>query len=401
VADAKTKFKSFFRTLPFVNMWVPEIKNESKGIYLFGKDNLLPNKLLKWVLDSGTAKRAAAKRAAYIAADGFLDETAANLQVNPFQTADKILTEIALYCAYFKGFTLHVKRKEKIEIYVKPIQCIRKKLDGNFVYNPSLSTLKVDQKQEIVIKNFLGIRPITQDELNSIQANGELIYAYHRSADNPQYPIPDYYAGIEDIRTGAELQRFDLESVTNAFLPSAILTIIGGIDDETEDEEGLTEKDRLDDCLDEFTGNVKDSEGRSRRMSLAVLTARTKDEVPVLQTFDAKAIIEASNTKRDLIDRAQSRLFGVHPMLLGFADPAGLGNQQAMANASNELNNDVLSDQQLITEIFAMVYPNINWDISTFRPIQFIPDRILDDLTSDERRALVGFAPLKKEEVAV
>jgi hypothetical protein len=36
----------------------------------------------------------------------------------------------------------------------------------------------------------------------------------------------------------------------------------------------------------------------------------------------------------------------------------------------------------------------MNWDFTTFKPIQYIPDRILDDLTVDERRALVDYAPI-------
>ena len=388
--------KNFIKVIPFMNMFVPEKENRSKGIYEFGKDNLLPNKLMRWVLDSGTAKRAQEKRAAYITADGFVEEEAANLKVNPFQTADKLLTEISGYQAYFKGFALHVKRRPNgVEVETLPFQDIRKRLDGDFSYNPTYSSTKFDQNKEKIIKAF-KFGKIDQSHLDKIGDNGELIYAYHKSADNKHFPIPDYYAGIEDIRTSSELQKLDYEAVVNGFIPSAILTLIGNLDDESEDENGMTEKDYFDEQLEAFTGNVKDYEGKSGRMRLFINWARTKDEAAVLQPFDAKAIIDASNSKRDIIDRTVSRLFGVHPMLLGFADPAGLGNQQAMANASQELNNDVISDQQLVTEVFQALYPDIkNWDITTFRPIQFIPDKILEDLTIDERRALVGYAPIK------
>lgn len=391
-------FKSFIKAIPFVNMWVPEIENKSTGVYLFGKDNLLPNKLMKWVLDSGTAKRAVSKRSAYIAADGFIDEQAANFKVNEFQTADKILTEIVGYQSYFKGFVLHIVRDGNSKINIRrvlPLQDVRKKTDGNFIYNPTWSTDKYDKTKDQIISGFKGNRPLTPDEMMSVKDNGELVYAYHKSADNPQYPIPDYYAGIEDIRTSSELQKFDFESVTNAFLPSAILTLIGNLDNETEDAEGMTEQDYFDESLEAFTGNVKDANGKSGRMRLMVTNARTKDEIPTLQTFDAKAIVDASNTKRDIIDRAVCRLFGVPPVICGFADAAILGNQQAMANASNELNNDVISDQQLVTEVFAMLFPEVtNWDITTFRPIQFIPSEVFSKLTDAEIRNLAGYPEL-------
>ncbi|CAB4218416.1 hypothetical protein UFOVP1605_25 [uncultured Caudovirales phage] len=395
-ADVKPFFKRILKAIPFSNMFVPEIVSESKGIYLFGKTNMLPNNLMKWVLDSGTAKRAVSKRATYISADGFVEDGAANFKVNAVQTADKILTEIAGYQAYFKGFALHVKRSaEGIQIKTIPFQDIRKRLDGKFSYNPTYSALKFDQSKEQIICAFKGVKPLTEFELNEIQANGEIIYAYHKNADNPNYPIPDYYAGIEDIRTSSELQKFDFESVTNAFLPSAILTLVGNLDDSQKDESGRTEKDYFDETLEQFTGNVKNAEGKSGRMRLMVTTARTKEEIPSLQTFDAKAIVDASNTKRDIIDRAVCRLFGVNPALVGFADASILGNQQALANASKEMCNEVISDQQLITEIFAAIYPEIpNWDITSFTPISFIPDVILADLTPTERRALVGYDEL-------
>lgn len=394
---SKKFFKSMIKVIPFTNMFVPEIKNESKGVYMFGKDNKLPNKLMNWVLDSGTAKRAVSKRSAYIAADGFVDENAANFEVSPNKTADKLLTEISGYLPYFKGFVLHVKREDKLILKLLPFQDVRKRLDGAFEYNPTWSSNKYDNSKTIIIEPYKKDRNLQDPvELAKIKDNGEIVYAYHKSADNPQYPIPDYYAGIEDIRTSSELQKLDYEAVVNGFIPSAILTLIGGLDDKEEDSSGMTEKDYFDEELIKFTGGEKDSEGRSGRMKLLVTVARNQEEIPKLQPFDAKAIIDASNSKREIIDRSVSRLFGVHPMLLGFADPAGLGNQQAMANASQELNNDVISDQQLVTETLAMIYPEItNWDITTFRPIQFIPDKIMDKLTNAEIRALVGYAPLE------
>jgi len=396
VADKKF-FKSFFRAIPFVNMFVPEIKNESKGIYYFGKDNLLPNKLLKWVLDSGTAKRAVSKRSAYIAADGFVDDSAANLMVNSKMTADKILTEISGYSSYFKGFALNIVRNGNNEIMIKqvlPLQDIRKKLDGNLIYNPTYSALKFDRNQEITIKPFLGARKLNADEMASVYNHGELLYAYHKSADNPTYPIADYYAGIEDIRTSSELQKLDFESTVNGFMPSAILTLIGGLDNESKDENGMTEQDYFDESLESFTGNKKDADGRSDRFKLLVANARTKEEVPSLQAFDAKPILEASNSKREVIDRAVCRLFGVPPVLCGFQDAAVLGNQQAMANASQELCNDVMSDQQLITEAFKEIYPAYNWDITTFKPIQYIEPELMAVLTPTEKRALIGYEEL-------
>jgi len=378
-------------------MFIPEIKNESKGIYFFGKDNLLPNNLLKWVLNSGTAKRAVTKRAAYISANGFQDEQSATFEVSPNKTANKLLFEIAVYQTYFKGFTLHIKRNlasEIAEVKVYPLQDVRKRLDGKFSYNPTYSALKFDADKEQIIESFKGARTLSETELVSVMKNGEMIYGYHKSADNPQYGIPDYYAGIEDIWTSSELQKLDNESVVNAFMPSAILTTFGDLDNVHKDESGYTEKEAFDEGLEAFTGNVKDQNGRSGRMRLMVMNVRTKEEAPILQSFDAKSIVDAANAKRDIIDRAVCRLFGVPPVLNGFQDASILGNQQALANASLELSNDVKSDQELIQEVFSMIYPGMDWTITTFKPINYIPDALLDVLTANEKRALLGYAEI-------
>ena len=389
---------SMIKVLPFQNMFIPEKVDRATGVYFYGKDNKLPNKLMSWVLDSGTAKKAQSKRANYISADGFTNKASGEFKVNPNQSADQLLNEIAGYQSFFKGFALRVKRNltsTEFRVDCLAFQDIRKKEDGTFTYNPSLSSNKFDKKKEVILHPFK--RELNTEEMQQRIEHGELVYAYNKSADNSYYPIPDYYAGIEDIRSSSELQKFDFETVMNAFVTSAILTLIGEKDDITKDESGMTELDYFMEELEKFTGNVKDSDGVSGRMRMLIMTARNKDEVPVLTPFDAKVIVDASNTKREIIDRSVCRLFGVHPVLIGFSDAAVLGNTQAIANASQELNNDVIPDQRLIAEVFNLIYQDKDWTVSSFRPIQYVPDAFLSVLTESEKRQLIGFPELEQQ----
>jgi len=393
-------FKQKLEVLRYTNMYLPEKKNTIKGIWDYGNDNKLPNKLLKWVLDSGIGKKASEKRRTYIAADGFNDEKSSNLQVNEFQNADGLVQEISGYLSYFKGFALHVKRRgSQFEVKNLPLQDIRKRLDGSFSYNPTYSASRFEPQKEVIIAPFLGKKPINTSEFDKIKDNGELLYVYHRTADSPIYPVPDYYAGIEDIRTSAELQKFDLASVRNGFMPSAILTLIGNLDNTTKDEAGRTEQDYFDEALEHFTGNVRDAEGQTGQMRLMVMNARTKEEAPVLTPFDAKAIFDASIQKRDNIERSVCRLFGVHPVLANYSDAQVLGNTQAIANASLELNNDVLKDQQLITWAFETLYPGMDWSMTSLKPIKNIPSELYSVLTVNEKRALLGYPEINESEL--
>lgn len=391
------KSPKLLKVLPFQNMFIPEKVDKTTGVYFYGKDNRLPNKLMSWVLDSGTAKKAQSKRSTYIAADGFNNKDLSLKKVNQLQTADQLLNEIAGYLSYFKGFALHVKRngnKDVSEVKCLAFQDIRKKEDGTFTYNPTLSAVKLDKSKEQIIHPFK--KELTDAEFALRIANGELIYAYNKSADNSYYPVPDYYAGIEDIRSSSELQKFDFETVMNAFVTSAILTIVGELNDTDKDEHGRTERDYFEEELEKFTGNSKDTDGVSGRMRMLIMTARNKDEIPVLTPFDAKVIVDASNTKRDIIDRACARLFGVHPVLIGFSDAQLLGNTQAISNASQELNNDVIPDQRLVTEVFSSLYEG-DWTVSSFRPFKYIPDVLLNTLTEEEKRQLIGYKALPQQ----
>lgn len=388
------------KVLSFQNSFVPDKKDTVKGTYMFGLNDRLPNELMAFVLDSGTAKLAQEKRAEYIAAYGFNDKETAKFKVNTKQTANELLDEISGYESYFKGFALKVIRdgnKKVAKCEVLPFQDVRKKQDGNFIYNPTLSAVKYDRKKDVVIPAFKE-GELTKDEYQATIPHGEIFYVYKKTADNPHYPVPGYYAGIEDIRSSAELQKFDLETVLNSFITSAILTVIGDIDDETTDDSGKTEWDYYLEALESFTGQQKDSNGLTGRMKMLVMKARSKDQVPDLKPFDAKVIIDASNSKREIIDRSVSRLFGVNPVLIGFADAQVLGNQQAMANASSELAKSVVADQLMVTEAMKTLFKDVkDWSITQYRPIQYVPDKLLDKLTDNELRGLAGYPELPKE----
>jgi hypothetical protein len=381
----------------FVNRFIEIVKDlGSKSWIFYGKDNLLPNKLIKWVNESGTAKLALNKYAQYIDADGFVDERTALTHFNDYQNGDQLLSDISIQQAYFKGFVLFIQRDgfNKIKsTKVIPLDKCRKDKEKDIIwYNPTLFTSKF---QEIKWKSY----PIFKKENRYIDAQeGEIAYFYKKSADNPYYPVPDYYAGIEDIITSSELSKMDLEITWNGFLTSGSMTFIGNPNKVIDDQNNRTYKDYIDAQLQEFTGAKKDGDGLSTRFSLLTFWAGSKEEAPIYQPFDSKGIIEASNTKRDLIDRIVCRLMKVHPVLIGFSDATILGNQQALSNAQKELINTVNTDQRFISASLKTIYPDLDFNISQIQPAFVSDANVISKLTEEEiRNIFFGLEPIERQ----
>lgn len=384
------------RVFQFINRFVYDTENKSKDIWNYGEKNTLPNQLIAAVADSGVATRAAGKLAEYIASDGFTEKASAEFKVNSKETADKLLQRLAGQSAMITGICLHVTRKggKVFEVKTIPIQCVRKKITGGFLYNETFGQKRYDNTLDKHYPEFTN-RALSVDEMRGDYANGELLYIYRETAFNMHYPVPDYYSQIEDVQTSSEIAKFDLETVTNGFLTSAIITMIGDIDDINKDSAGQTELDYVLSDFKQFTGQVKNADGISGRNKAMLNFAKTKEEAPVVQQFDSKSILEASNSKRDAIERAVCRLFGVHPVLLGYSDAAVLGNTQALANASQELTKVANPYQRMITEAMTMLFPNMDWTISEYMPITYIDPALYQDMTQDERRnKLLGLPPL-------
>lgn len=391
--------KNFFKTA-FLNRWVPRLEQKGTGLLFYGKNNLLPNDVIKYINESGIGKNCVRTLAQFIQADGFADETIAASKIGIW-SMDNLLVNVATQYSYHYGFAFYVSRRGDgsiARVEPAPFEAIRKLEEGDFEVNVTYG--QPDYKKDKAKKHppYRGKEPNLKEvgeDLVKYEKRPEIFYSYIKTPDNPNYPVPDFYAGIEDIITSSELCKFDLETVMNGFITSAILTLIGEIDDEAKGKDNLTDLERFEQQLKQFTGELKDRDGLSGRNRLLLQFAPTRDAVPVLQPFDAKAIYDASNTKRDVIERSVCRLFGIHPVIMGYTDAAVLGNQQALNNAVALLNYKVNMIQRHISSAFNELFgEEKDFTITTFNPFNYIAPEIMATLTTDEKRAIAGYSPL-------
>lgn len=383
----------------FFNRFVPDIKSSATGQYLYGLDDHLPNNNLKLINDCGVAMRCVRKKARYIQSDGFSDKAAGLFQVNETQKANDLLASISSYAAYYEGFALLIRRNAELKIVdVKsiPFQCVRKNEDGTLTYNPDKGQAcwKKDKDTKHPAFNPKVTKEEYQQQLLDYKNQSEIFYVYEQTADNPHYPVPDYNAGIEDIQTCIEISKMDLEITLNGFMPSGILTT-HEINSTDKDDQQKTPYDYFAEELDKFTGKKK-TDGKSGRFKLMHVMVSSLAEAPKLEKYDAKTILEASDAKRETIAREVCRLFGVHPILVGFSDAAVLGNTQALTNVITEFNNYVNPIQRMISSAFKVLYPG-DWTISQFNPITYIPAEVWEQMTPDEVRDVIGLPPIVKE----
>jgi hypothetical protein len=360
-------------TRTFKNILPVTTEKKGDGYFRYGWNDNLPLELIEAINNSGVAKKAAKKYAEYIQADGFVSPVASAFKVNSKQTADKFVGIFATSWSYFNAVVIHVSRLGNGRVgksEVMPLQKFRRGINGTWFYNPTIQTDKYRRDAWVELQDFQG--EVATFEAMDINVNhfggrGEILYVYNGNPfDSGHYGLPDYLAAFEDLKTSSELSKMDYEAVLNGFVLGGIMTF-SGVNETTEGEDGLTDRQRVEEAMTQFTGLQKNKDGLTSRFGVLAHFVETPEQAPTYTATDPKPILEASNTKRDIIERSICRLFGVHPVLLGYSEAAVLGNTNAIEQARKELREAVKPVQGLIQETMATMYGNsIDWTLSEY-----------------------------------
>ncbi|TGE08749.1 hypothetical protein [Hymenobacter fodinae] len=395
-----------------------------KGI-AFGEGNHVPQIALAAAQDSGACYRALEKRSAFLEGMGFpvpikdpnhpdfkkeLLGTMGDTPVpgQPGKTVNDLWAEECSSGGYFNGAAFLVKYNTeggKGETYLLPFQSVRKTDKGTFLLNHKFGKkgfnagettehLPFDDSEEVV-KGILERAAMPVDEKNpegpKIGQPGQILYAYIPKAGEMDYPLPPHWPGLEDVLADAEYSRFDYEEVRNGFFPNGALVMVGEEDEATEDEEGKTEAERTDDELKEFTGNGTNPLGRKK---LVVLSAKSKEQVPVWVPITGTNNMAALITKREAMGELVCRNIGIPPILCGFAKAGQLGAAREILNAVELTQDDLSPLQRCLLRALFRLFPEVSHlSVGNRKPISFVPEEVLAKLTTDEIRALADYGP--------
>lgn len=367
----------------------------------WGNNNKLPNEIISLVKESPTLRRCLAKIDAFIQADGFSDsEVAAVFPVNPKQTADDLLDQIANDAAIFGGaFALRVKYNLELqpaEAYYVPLQTVRKLDNGHFLVNHTLGTKQVKKEYDEILAPFNpedeeGIREMLAEVAETGEEGnqrGQLYFYYRKTGLTPDYPEPEWWAGKEDIETDAQIPKSDKKSVLKNFRPAVIVSVTGEIADDDADEDGKTSMDYVQESVRELTDPENECEA-------ILINNPTPEGKTTLLPFDSKAQLTAMDPKRRTIQEAVCSHVGIHSALV-FKTAGQLGQSQEILNLIQMQQAEVNPIQRQIARAFSRIFPTaengkeIVWTVSTYSPIKAIPPEIWDVMTPKEKRDYAG-----------
>lgn len=382
----------------FINRIVSIGVDKSKGIIKYDSDNLLPQKIIRQIGESGTATACIDKLNQYVFADGLVDQELGKQKVNDKQTFNQLISESVPYSTLFQAVAYHIQRFPNGKVAKMtsiPFEKIRATIEGNYIYNPTYGyDVKFDISKDVEYPKFRGPE-ISQIELKGhIQkygvSVGEILYFFKKKPGQYVYPIPSFYSAISDIDADAENSKYELETTNNSFLSSGILNILGDFDDITKNERGLTEWDEYNEEISKFTGETKNASGETGRQKLLVLNAPTKELAPVYQPLSNDTIFTAIELSTKRVARKVARAFGVPDFLVGLGESVGFSTN-IISDQITLFNNSIKITQEINMEPFRMCFPEFEFELTQNYPIKFIPTEVFAQLTPAEIRAIGGY----------
>ena len=368
---------------------------EARDWITYGDRNDLPNEVLAKLASSGTAQIALNRLKKFVIAEGFIEEGLNDLPANGSETFKDLLQKIAFDLAYLRGCAIRVlfdNTGNPGEFYHVPLKHLRRATEGGFVYNPKFGERGFDPKDCVYLEGYTGKEKESENKqyVNDQIAEegrqfGKIVFFFAESF-HPQgdvYPVPPYYSGLEDIEADAALSKIERDNLKRGFQASTIIST-GEIDNEEEDENGLTQLDYFDRSLDAFTG-----EGSSRVLHLM---ANNDEEKPEIHILDPSPIMDATEKASERIPRKVCRLLEVPPVLCGHSTAGTLGDTQELVNQIELFALTVFDIQELAKRAFEIAagkkFEGKDFTLSTLKVWRHIPKEVLAKLTGAELREL-------------
>ncbi len=352
--------------LGFADNRIPEMKEvKSKDWILFGEDNKFPDHLLYLFNKSSNHSAIVNGKVKYIFGQGFQIEGTKLENINRHsETINDVSKKAINDVELFGGFYLELiwNMGGGLEVLHMPFQDLRKCKEGKgWWYSEDWCKVGANNKPRF-IPNF--------DPANK---KGAQIYSYREyRAGAKKYPLPGYFAALNDIETDAEISKYNLSTIKNGMFGGKMITFKTG----DPGEEG--KKSLQTAWNNKFNG----SENAGKSFMVFVNNGQESPTVEDLSSTDLDKLFDQLNKT------TQAEIFTGHEVvsstLFGVKTEGGLGDRSEI-EISYEIfkNTYVNAKQQAFERAIKFLFPYFG----VTAPLKLIPVAPVGFRLSDEKMA--------------
>ena len=391
--------------LNFSNDKVPEFTEvRGKDWIKYGENNDYPNYLVTLFNRSAKHNAIVTSKQLYICGqgvqfntEGLPPEKIASTQAfiqspNPYEDLNELNRKMVLDMELFGGFYLHVvktkDRKGISAVYHLDYCNVRSNKDNTcFYYSDEWLNDQGEENSKVDPKKYIAYGSKEWDK-----AKEGVMYVKQYRPNVATYALPDYIGAVNAIITDAEIANFHRAAIQNGFQGGTMIVFKNG---QPSDEEMATIERQI---KKKFTGTDR---ANTFVIDFVDDPTRTPEIIP-LNGNDFDKRYDALN------DTIQQEIFVGHkvtsPMLFGVRVEGQLGGRNEMATAYSLFQNTYITPKQLLIEAVLNELVGLS-DRITIKPVEpILPDfseqTLLQILTKDEMRDIIGRKPLKVEQPA-
>jgi len=391
--------------LNFSNDKVPEfLEVRGKDWIKYGENNDYPNYLVTLFNRSAKHNAIVTSKQLYICgqgvqfnAEGLPPEKIASTQAfiqspNQYEDLNELNRKMVLDMELFGGFYLHIvktkDRKGISAVYHLDYCNVRSNKDNTcFYYSDEWLNDQGEDNPRVDPKKYIAYGSKEWEK-----AKEGVMYVKQYRPNVATYALPDYIGAVNAIITDAEIANFHRAAIQNGFQGGTMIVFKNG---QPSDEEMATIERQI---KKKFTGTDR---ANTFVIDFVDDPTRTPEIIP-LNGNDFDKRYDALN------DTIQQEIFVGHkvtsPMLFGVRVEGQLGGRNEMATAYSLFQNTYITPKQLLIEAVLNELVGLNNRL-TIKPVEpILPDfseqTLLQILTKDEMREIIGRKPLKIEQPA-
>ena len=350
---------------------------KTEGIISYDVDNAYPQKVMRMVGASGTARNCVNLYSKFMAGMGFKDSVSGDAIINrKGDTADLLLGEnVAPDFAHFGGFAVHVNYNlafQKTSITAIPFEHVRLALPEKDDYGKITHVAlykdwgkefhrRIKQTDVKKVHLFDDDPEIIAAQIEAAQGiknyKGQVFWYSNRGQG---YPIPIYDPVLEDIDTDAQLKIYRNSNVRTGFSASHIFL-----------HKGKFESDA---AREDFNQLIADFQGADVAGSIMVIEIEDDEQKPELievksQVNDKVVNITNRNTKDNIIES-----FGAPSILVNADQGSGVTFSNELLKLSYDFYNSITAPERKILERqLVRLFDNFHEPLGSFEiePLQW------------------------------